>query len=394
MAKSDNKKDLNPSEGGKSDVVVAPAKVTEAAQKSEEAQTAAKPQEYPKKAEKTESQHNKRQGWRKFVFFIFLLLLGGLAFLAVQLEQTRKLNEEALQKLQATYNEKITILDDKVNILNREVSALKERPIVEHAAGVSENLLNRKIDALRDEIFAQLSQNTTPADGLLPKKDNEKISNESDLTAKEQSQILLAPEVAALAKNEKKTQEVLLASGAIIVRDLAEQGVSFAYEAEVLQILARGNELAENYVRAVRKFANTGITGKHKLVREFSKIFAELNNTNIKPSAVPVSEEGTQVWYEKIWKWLKQAVAVKKGVKKPIFVAQNDEVADLVNEGRLQDALNALKISDKYSQLDSKPLDEWKEQTKQYLEFNQAVSGLIMNALANIRLKELEHAAE
>ena len=54
----------------------------------------------------------------------------------------------------------------------------------------------------------------------------------------------------------------------------------------------------------------------------------------------------------------------------------------------------ALKTSEKYAKMDSLPLKEWKIQAERYTEFNQAISGLIMNALANIRLKELEHAVK
>lgn len=396
MAKIENKSDLKPNK----DAVNAPEKTAEVTQ-PEKVETLPNPQkpdakEAPKKPvpphkepKPTEPPHKKNHGGRKFVFFIFLLLLGGVAALAMQLEQTKKLNAENLQQMQAAYDTKLNALESRVKGLNHEVTALKERPIVEQVAGVSENQLNQKIAALREELAAYLA----------PKAEENMAETAAETTenaqTKEAGQVLIAPEIATLVAGEKKTQEVLLASGAIIVRDLAEQGVSFAYEAEVLQILARGNELAEEYVRTIRNFANTGVTGKHQLMRKFDKIFAELNEARLKAEPAPkIVTEEKQHWYDSVWAWLKRAITVRKVEKKPVFVAAHDEVLELVHEGRLQDALNALKTSEKYAKIASEPLNAWKEQTERYLQFSNAASGLIMNSLANIRLKELEHAAE
>ena len=394
MAKNENKSDLNANQ----DMIDAPEKTAEVAQpeqvetlpnpKKKDAKEAPKKPEPPHKEPKpAEPPHKKHHGGRKFMFVIFLLLLGGVAALAMQLEQTKKLNAESLQQMQAAYDAKLEAFDARVKGLNREVTALKERPIVEKAAGISENQLNQKITALREEMLSYLTQQA-------PETETKNADETAENTDTAEKQALLASEFSALAAGEKKTQEVLLASGAIIVRDLAEQGISFAYEAEVLQILARGNELAEDYVRVMRNFANTGIVGKHQLIRSFDKIFAELNEARTKVSTEPVKKVETRHWYNSAWEWVKQSIMVRKIEKKPVFTAQNDEVFDLVHEGRLQDALNALKTSEKYSKIDSKPLNVWKEQTERYLEFSNAAGGLIMNALANIRLKELEHAAE
>ena len=360
MAKNENKSDLNANK----DMIDAPEKTAEVAQpeqvetlpnpKKKDAKEAPKKPEPPHKEPRPdEPPHKKHHGGRKFIFVIFLLLLGGVAALAMQLEQTKKLNAESLQQMQAAYDAKLEALDARVKGLNREVTALKERPIVEKAAGISENQLNQKITALREEMLSYLTQQA-------PETETKNADETAENTDTAEKQALLASEFSALAAGEKKTQEVLLASGAIIVRDLAEQGISFAYEAEVLQILARGNELAEDYVRVMRNFANTDIVGKHQLIRSFDKIFAELNEARTKVSTEPVKKVETRHWYNSAWEWVKQSIMVRKIEKKPVFTAQNDEVFDLVHEGRLQDALNALKTSEKYSKIDSKPLNVWK----------------------------------
>ena len=406
MAKNENKTENKPIK--EPEVIVAPEKITASEAEGfkpmpHQEKTEKLPKPEPHKAakpEKPELPHHKHHGWQKFVFFIFLCLLGCVAFLAISLQKTKEQNAETLQKLQKAYEEKIETVALKVNVLEREVAALKDRPIVEQVAGVSENQLNRKIAAMRDEMeyrFSQLTEQNPEA-----MKDDESAQNSSKgqneskaETMPEQHRALFEPQVISLVAAEKKTQEVLLASGAIIVRDLAEQGVSFAYEAEVLQILARGNELAENYVHTVRMFANVGVLGKNQLIRNFDKVFADLNNTQTKIEAAEKAEiETAKKWYEKALIWLKQSIVVKKGQERPVFTETNDEVYELVHEGRFQDALNAMKVSEKYAKVDSKPLNEWHLQVSRYIQFNNAVSGLIMNALANIHLKELEHAVE
>jgi HD-GYP domain-containing protein (c-di-GMP phosphodiesterase class II) len=308
-------------------------------------------------------------------------LAGAVAYLAVQLKQTEKLNEEALSKLQSSYEEKLNTVNSRINVLDREVVGLKNRPIVEHAAGISENLLNQKLAALRAELLNR--------DGATPSS----AENTEESTTLAPTPQAISPTPTTLSENQKIANELLLASGAIIVRNMAEDGVGFAYEAEVLQILAQGNELAERNVQIVRNYANTGVIGKQKLIRNFDKIFAELNTAELKAETAksePAAEDKIK-WYNKVLNWLKQQVTAKKRIKKPEFTPKEDEVLELVNDGRIKDALDALKMSEKYAKIHSEPLAQWVYQAERYLEFDNAINAIIMNALANIRLKEMEH---
>lgn len=374
MAKNDKKTTPNPDEEKKPEVIPTSEKVTDSPK-------AAQPKPEPHKPpHPAEPPHKKGSGWGKFFLFIILLMAGAVAYLVTQLKQTEKLNDEALSKLQSSYEEKLNAVNSRINVLDREVVGLKNRPIVEHAAGISENLLNQKLAALRAELLNR--------DGATPSSAENTEENAASAPAP-----LSIPTPTIAAENQKLANELLLASGAIIVRDMAEQGVSFAYEAEVLQILAQGNDLAAKNVAIVRSYANTGVTGKQKLIRNFYKIFAELNTAELKAETAksePSAETKTE-WYYKVMNWLKQQVTAKKRTKKPVFTPQKDEVLELVTDGRIKDALDALKISEKYAKVHSEPLSQWVSQAERYLEFDNAVNAIIMNALANIRLKEMEH---
>ncbi|MBQ7632585.1 MAG: hypothetical protein IJS88_00540 [Alphaproteobacteria bacterium] len=377
MAKND-KKYPKSAEETTPDVISAPEKIIDSPL------TKALQPEPHKPPHPTEHPHKKHHGWRKFILLIILLLAGAVGYLTVQLKQTEKINSAALQKLQTAYDEKLSAVNSRIFHLDQEIIGLKNRPIVEHAAGISENQLNQKLAALRSELehrFGNSNEESTSAENT-----EEKSTASAPTPTQTSAATVTAP------KNDKIAHELLLASGAIIVRDLAEQGVNFAYEAEVLQILARDNELAERNVEIVRDFANTGVTGKHKLIRNFDKIFAELGTADIKTPTPNESEFPTQEkWYQQVWKWIKKQITAQKQPQKPIFTPQEDEVLHLVHEGRIKDALEAINLSEKYAKINSEPLVQWKQQAERYLTFDSAVNALIVNALANIRLKEMEH---
>ena len=320
-------------------------------------------------SEKTEEKEQvkvkkKNHFGRNFVIFTFMVLGGAAAFLAVQLKQTEEINQRALQDLQKAYEHKLSVVSSRLNDLQDEVTQMKNKSATVATGGVSEAFVEQKLAQLKQEMEQYVSH--------------------------ENSENNQATSVAVESAPAKQTQEILLASGALVVRDLAEQGNKFEYEAEVLQILAQGNLQAMKYVETMQKFAVSGIKGKNQLIKSFDKIFADLDTAKVKDEPETVSE-APQNWQDKTMAWAKKLFVSKKGRKRPVFNQVNDEVYILVHEGNLGEALNALKTSEKYSSVSSEPLAQWQKQVADYLEFEHAVNGLIMNSLANLHLKEMEH---
>ncbi len=301
---------------------------------------------------------------RNLAIFVFLLLGGAAAFSTIQLKQTEEINQRALQDLQKAYEHKLSMLASKVNDLQDEVSQIKNKPTAVANGGVSEAFVEQRLAQLKQEMEQYVPH--------------------------ENSEIVPTVPVAVVNTAEKQTQEVLLASGALVVRDLAEQGNKFEYEAEVLQILAQGNPQAMKYVDTMQKYAVSGVKGKNQLIKSFNKIFADLNMAKVKEETLS-DVQNPQNWQDKALMWIKKLFVSKKGRKRPVFNQNNDEVYTLVNEGNLGQALSALKTSEKYSSMASLPLEQWQKQVVDYLDFEHAVTGLIMNSLANLHLKEMEH---
>ena len=185
--------------------------------------------------------------------------------------------------------------------------------------------------------------------------------------------------------------EVLLAAGALTVRGLAEDGLPFDYETEVLQILATGNETALGYIANIKKYAVSGIKGRAMLISEFNKVYVDLSRPQIDKSNEPKVQE---TWNEALLRRLKELVVFKKREEKPavVFPKKPDEIHQLVNNGDFAEALSKIKTDRKYGDVNSAELNSWILQTQDYLEFEQAINGLIMNSLANLHLKEMERA--
>lgn len=315
---------------------------------------------------------------RWIMWLILLLVVAGGFYVAYREghlptfgfeEKTAKTEEVATIKESAMEDNslasRIAVLEKQVQMINREIMVLKN---TSPTGDASELIAN---------IDARLQQIQQVNDAAI-----EQITKQMEAESKMKLQ------------NDKPTEpEVLLASGVLVIRDMAEQGLPFAYEAEVLQILAQGNPQASEYANQIQKYAVSGLTGSLALIEEFNTLYATLNEETViaeEPKISPENETNI-VWYEKIWNWFKEQAAHRKKIAKPIFKAEKDAVWTLVNEGKFAEALKKMQTDAKYAKVSLSALQEWKTHAEAYVEFDAAMRALIMNALANIRLREMQH---
>ena len=277
--------------------------------------------------------------------------------------------------------------------LNNENNADIQTILVENEINVKIKNLEQRINNL--ETFVADSLSVPHENEVSP--DFEKRFNELRHEALDQINKSLSAQTnnaSAEISTHPTSREVLLASGAMIIRDLAEKGLPFAYESEVLQILAKGNDQAQKYADTIQKYAAAGLYGKEHLTTAFNNIYPTLNLSDIKPSEEDSQNEDIDSdagWQTKVWHWIKKIVLHHKKTPQPEFNKNTDRVYTLVNESRFAEALQLIKTDANYSAIQSPALEEWIKTTQTYLDFEVAVSGLIMNSLANIHLKEFEH---
>lgn len=312
---------------------------------------------------------------KRWLIWLILALIAAGGFYAAYLEKgiplfdaPQQIDEKLQQNAEQQSSSELSMLKNKVAILEGQIKILSnEITVIKNTPATNEGLV-KNIDAR----LAQIQQ--------------------TNAAAIEQITQQIKAEQSAEAQTAKPTsQEVLLASGALIVRDMAEQGLPFAYEAEVLQILAQGNPQAEQYVAQAQKFAASGLKGAPALIREFNKLYPALNDVPTVNDTPNEATEEPQTWYAKAWQWFKNIAVHRKKMAQPEFNGAEDEVYQQVNAARFAEALNLLKTDSQYTRLSSPALTEWQKQATDYVEFDAAMRALIMNALANIRLQEMQH---
>lgn len=315
----------------------------------------------PVAAENVESKKKqpRQKSYSAIVCLVLLLCCAG--FVAYNIELTKTLNTDLASQLAADYNKKINNLKKQLQQQETLINQL-QRPS-------SENLT--KSSPLSEEDLQQLAAKIIP---LLPQ--TEKVYENAPIVSTNVPAAVTAP-------------EVLLAAGALTVKGLAEDGLPFDYETEVLQILAEGNATALNYISALKKYAVSGIKGRAMLISEFNKVYADLSRPQVNKTTEPEIQE---TWDEALIRKLKELVVLKKRENKPalVFPKTPDEIYQLVNNGDFAEALNKIQTDRKYGDINSAELNAWILQTRDYLEFEHSVNGLIMNSLANLHLKEME----
>ena len=315
----------------------------------------------PVAAENVESKKKqpRQKNYSAIVCLVLLLCCAG--FVTYNIELTKTLNTDLAAQLATDYDKKINNLKKQLQQQETLINQLQQPS--------SENLT--KSSPLSEEDLQQLAAKIIP---LLPQ--TEKVYDNAPIVSTNVSAAVTAP-------------EVLLAAGALTVKGLAEDGLPFDYETEVLQILAEGNATALNYISALKKYAVSGIKGRAMLISEFNKVYTDLSRPQINKSAEPEIQE---TWDEALMRKLKELVVLKKRENKPalVFPKTPDEIHQLVNNGDFAEALNKIQTDRKYGDINSAELNAWILQTRDYLEFEHSVNGLIMNSLANLHLKEME----
>ena len=315
----------------------------------------------PVAAENAESKKKqpRQKSYSAIVCLVLLLCCAG--FVTYNIELTKTLNTDLAAQLATDYDKKINNLKKQLQQQETLINQLQQPS--------SENLT--KSSPLSEEDLQQLAAKIIP---LLPQ--SEKVYDNAPIVSTNVPAAVTAP-------------EVLLAAGALTVKGLAEDGLPFDYETEVLQILAEGNATALNYISALKKYAVSGIKGRAMLISEFNKVYADLSRPQINKTTEPEIQE---TWNEALMRKLKELVVLKKRENKPalVFPKTPDEIHQLVNNGDFAEALNKIQTDRKYGDINSAELNAWILQTRDYLEFEHSINGLIMNSLANLHLKEME----
>ncbi len=180
-------------------------------------------------------------------------------------------------------------------------------------------------------------------------------------------------------------ESALTLTALMLVKDSAERGGNFEYEAEVLSEVVKGNPKLQEKALKIESFAKEGILSERELVKSFDKIYASMLKQQ--------KQEFEKTWKERINSKLQEFVQIKKvNEKNPKFEAdkQLQKIKNLVDEGNLTLAAKELENPQNAKFLENQELKNWLEKAKNRDEFYDIISSMSASSLAIMKVRFLK----
>lgn len=187
------------------------------------------------------------------------------------------------------------------------------------------------------------------------------------------------------ALNKISDDSALILTAAMLVKDSAERGGNFEYEADVLQELSKETPKFKDSVALISEYASSGIVPENKLVQNFNSIYKSL-----------LKEQ--KATFEKTWKdrlnsKLNELVQIKRVHEDaPKFKADAglEAVKKAVDSGNLTLAINELKKADNQEFLKNEQLKNWLKNAEENQKFYAAINRISAASLAIMKVKFLK----
>lgn len=179
----------------------------------------------------------------------------------------------------------------------------------------------------------------------------------------------------------------LILSGAMLVRDAAERGNSFTYEAEILKTLSASMPEIEPEIEYVYNNSTRRFASEQSLINQYNQIYGEYN--------APKESENTN-WKNRIINKAKQYVNISEpnseesAAYNPKLVMSKARM--LVNNGDLALALNLLDEPENRELLTENPsLNEWYQNAQNKQKFYQNLNKIAAFALALMKTENMQN---
>lgn len=185
--------------------------------------------------------------------------------------------------------------------------------------------------------------------------------------------------------SEVTDSSALILTGTLLVKDAADRGQTFEYEAEVLSQIAADSPQAAAQAQKIRAFAAEGVPSNLALSLQFDHIYAQIRQRH--------NTDSEQTWKDRINSKLNEIVQIKKNDETtPEFETARllEEAAALVKNDDLLRAANLLKKSTNLEISASAGLQEWIAKVEQREDFYRAVSALSADSLAALKVNNLK----
>lgn len=177
----------------------------------------------------------------------------------------------------------------------------------------------------------------------------------------------------------------LILSATMLVKQAAEEGNNFVYEAEILNQLSEKDSQIRKDVSVIAEYARNGIVSKQELIRKFNDIYAKAQ-----------SEDKLEAkdWKERLNYKINEYIKINKiGENAPKLVAMQkmEEIMNLVNEGKIAKAIKLIESSDSGVISQNQLLQEWLVDAKNMISFNSAIRNIAAYCLAEMKVHNLKN---
>lgn len=181
-------------------------------------------------------------------------------------------------------------------------------------------------------------------------------------------------------------QGALIITTVMMIKDAAERGNSFTYEAEVLSLLTQKENSLQPAVAELLKFADKKLPSKAEITNNFDSLYQEISAAE-KDKAL----EGKD-WKQRLNMKLSEYVTVKR--TKPEANAPADEPRNILSElkqnvdaAHFAQAISLLQTPEGQTLSQAYPsLHGWQAETEAHVDFYQAIGQISTYSLALMKL--------
>ena len=312
----------------------------------------------------------KKKGYVKFIVPALFVVVGGLGYVVYKNPQYIQQVKEQMFKGEV----KIDVYQPQIDKLALELKNLQAD--LSMVRGKAENPdfsnMNKKLEDME-----QFNLNT-----IKSKADVETVLGLVVRMDKAEAKI------SDLAKITNKSALVLMS--AMLVKDAAERGGEFVYEAEVLSEIVKGNMKIANELKLVNEVALTGIATREELQDNFADIYSEKYRD--------VAEEvEPKDWKERILQQVNKIIKVKKVSENNIKEKFSEEdrawsvISDFVSKGEIKRAVGIAKKPLNENVLNNEKFKVWLDRAEKYSDFYDAISRISANSLAVMKVEFLNN---
>lgn len=309
-----------------------------------------------------------------FVWLVVILAVIGAAAYPQAVKKAYVYLEELHRRNAVQEPDPLETLRQEVGSLQRQLADMQYR--LENQAPTTANVM------IDDESLAEMKDRLN----AIEKQNLNVIDSKADVALVLGLLTRMDKAEAQMGKLAKISDDgALILSATMMIKEAAAKGEPFAYEAEVLDLLARGDEKISQPVAEIVKYAPQGIKSKKTLTDGFNKIYTELLEQQ--------KEEFAKTWKDRLISKLNEIIKVKR-VKEEAPEFEEDKVLEkakkLVDAGKIAKAVSLLDEAQHKDAAADAALSGWMSEARARIEFDRAVSRISTHSLALMKVNYLK----